>query len=512
MNSRPNPRELLLDAALAAVVLVAVLLATLSLTWPAVRDLPLMLYEGFLAQDLGLFPYRDYFEMNAPGTVLLFSILYRITGGTDLALRCADLAWLAGIGFFSFLALGRHGWRSGLLAASLFGALFLSAGAENSLQREYLCILPLAVSVAMIFRRQDLFRGKLYPLLVAGLMMGLVFTLKPPLILCWIPLFACELAAEEERWKDWGKKLALVAAGALAPILVVMGWLAAHGALAPYLDMAANYYSLYTQIDGKGVVLTGGLGELWHRYVLRTLPLLAVAGVAPALLGLLAGSRLANRRLRLQNAAAAGLIVAAALYVPISVKFWLYHKIPITYALTLAAAMVLSRQLPESEREGGWLRDLVVAGALLVSLPLTQLINQMDYAQDARKAFRGPQLDQMIAYLRDHTTSADTILPMDTSTGAIHALYDLRRPLYGRFIYDFHLYHHAELPYIQDLRRQFLAQFSEGRPTVVLRCESWRPRQGESAGFPELEAILRSQYSAVLESNGCTVLRRHRDG
>lgn len=501
-------RELFLDSVLGAIALVALVFAAISLTWPAVRDLPLMLYEGFLAQQLGAFPYRDYFEMNAPGTVMLFSTLYLFTGGTDLVVRVADLLVLAGIAAFTGLALGRHGWRSGLLAASLFTSLYLSAGPENSLQREYLCLLPLAASAALIFRRRDLFGDRLYPLLLAGLMMGLVFTLKPPLILCWIPLFAYDLAVAADPREQWGRKLALVAGGALVPVLGATAWLAWHGALAPFLDMAAHYYPLYTRIDGTGVVVADGAGDFVKRYLLRTLPLLILSGAAPALLGIFAGATLPDRWLRAQNAAIAGLIAAATLYVPITGKFWLYHKLPLYYAFSLAAALLLSRSL-QIPAGGTRMRDLAVAAALLTSVPLAQFANQLSFAQDARLAFRGPQIDQMVAYLRDHTTPFDSVMPLDTSTGAIHALYEARRPLYGRFIYDFHFYHHADLPYIADLRRQFLAQFTESRPTVILRCESWRPRQtGVSASFPELEAILRTRYSAVLESNGCTVLRR----
>jgi hypothetical protein len=499
-------RELFRDFVLGAIALFALVFLAVGMSWQTVRDTPFLLYEGFLSQQLDIVPYRDYFEVNAPGTVLVFGVLQRLSGGGDLALRFVDLLVLAGICAFTFIVLGRHGWRSGLLACALFAGFELSTGPENALQREYLSLLPLAISLALVFRRSDLMRGQLYPLFLAGLMMGSVATIKPPLAICWIPLFAYDLFVAEPRFERWGRKLALVAAGALAPVILVVGWLAWRGALAPFVEMAVNYYPLYTQIDGNGAVLPQNVGEFLKRYLLRTLPLLAGAGAAPALLGLVAGAGFGDRLLRAQNAALAGLVAAAAFYVPISGKFWVYHRIPLFYALALAAALLFSTALerPAPSR----LRDLAVALALLASLPLAQLaIHFVTYWEGHNP--RGEQVEKMADYLRQHTTPADTILPLDVSTGAAHALLEARRPFYGRFITDFHFYHHHEELYMIALRRQFLAQFRDGQPTVILRCHSWRPR--DPAGpedFPELDAILRSEYAAVLETSGCTVLRR----
>ncbi len=118
------------------------------------------------------------------------------------------------------------------------------------------------------------------------------------------------------------------------------------------------------------------------------------------------------------------------------------------------------------------------------------------------------QVLPLVRYLREQTTADETVGQLDTTAGALHALYLARRPLYGRFLNDFHFYHDAQNPYIAGLRRQFLAQFHEGKPSVLLQCKSWPPLGfSGSDGFPELAALVGRDYHTVLEAGDCAVLR-----
>ncbi len=496
---------------MAGVGVFALLFAALSLRWPVLQDVPILLYEGFLLHDEGLVPYRDFFDVNAPGTILLFSSIHQLTAGSQLACRLLDLSVLAAIAALTALALRRHGYRTGILAAASFCLLYLSTGPENSLQREYLCLLPLAASLALIFGLPEGMPSRLYPFFLCGMLAGLVATIKPPLVLCWLPLLAYAgtmLLGEAKQWRKLVKPALFCAFGGLLPIFFVVLWLYLSDALAAYIDIARNYYPLYTRIDGNGMIQQAGLAGWIKRYFLMTTPILAGPLAIVAFLGVAAGWNLEDKKLWGQNAALAVLVLCALIYVPVSGKFWFYHKIPIFYAMSLCAGIAFSRALPVPERAPR-LRALTLMLALVASLPFAPFAIHFMLWKDG-KTYLAPdnQVAQMVDYLRRHTTPEDTIAPLDTSTGALNALYQVRRPLYGRFLNDFHFYHDGTTPYIDQLRREFLAQFRDGKPSVLLQCTSWRPRgQGADGDFPELDNILRSEYVPVLQASDCTILR-----
>ena len=66
-------------------------------SWPIVHDVPLMLYAGFLMQEHDLVPYRDFFEMNPPGTLAFNAVYYDLVGSSAGAFRVAHLGWLAAV-------------------------------------------------------------------------------------------------------------------------------------------------------------------------------------------------------------------------------------------------------------------------------------------------------------------------------------------------------------------------------------------------------------------------------
>ncbi len=287
---------------IAVIAFFALAYLALSLAWPVVHDLRILLYEGYLVFDQGRVPYRDLFDVNPPGTFLLFGAIHRATGGAQPWIRLLDLAVLAGIAGASVAALRRHGPGAGIFAAASFAAAYLATGKINTLQREYLCVLPLALSIALVFGLPERppGAGRQLAALLCGLLAGLVFNIKPPLLVCWLPLLA--YAATILRRADGGRRAlllpaALFAAGALLPLLLVLGWLYRLEALGAFFEMARNYYPLYTRIDGFGNVQQGGAGELAVRYLVRPVILLRQPLVFLAGLGLLAASRLGDRRL-----------------------------------------------------------------------------------------------------------------------------------------------------------------------------------------------------------------------
>lgn len=512
MKSRPLDRAT--GVLVAATVLFALAYLGLSLAWPVIHDLRILLYEGFLLAEHGIFPYRDFFDVNSPGALLLFSGLHRITGGAQPAIKLVELLVLAGIAAATYSALSRFGARAGVLAGAVFAAAYLATGPTNLLQREYLCVLPLALSIALVFR------GGRRWLFFCGMLAGLVGTIKPPLVICWLPLLfhAAFLTPGADRgWKALAKALASFAFGGLLPVGLILLWLGRHGALGAYLDIARNYYPLYTSLDGAGIVHSGSAADLFDRYGPQTLWLLAKPLALAATLGLVAvlakkdgaaaGEEKPGAQVTAQAATLGALTLAALLYVPIGGKFWAYHQIPLLYGLSLCAAIAVGTAVPPGG--GRPYRAWLLIAALAASLPYGEFAGHLRQWREGEIYEKEPlQVLPLAAYLRDRTSPADTVMPLDTTEAAMHALYLARRPLYGRFLNDFHFYHHETTPYVAGLRRQLLTDLSTGRPSVVLRCAGWRPHEPgrPPPAFPELEAVLAADYAEALRAGVCQVL------
>ena len=501
-----------LTVAVVLVAAAAVVLALLSLRWPLVHDLPIMLYVGFLVADLGAVPYLEVFDMNAPGTILVYALLHVLTDGQDLPLRLVHLFTLLAIGGATSVALRRFGWRSGVLASACFALACLCGGPNEVLQRETLCMLLLAVSAAMVFGRRSADRAE-WVFVIAGLCAGAAVSIKPPVLIFWLPLFLDCFGRERHVARaflpGWGVSLAraggLFAIGLLVSLAAVVLWLAQQGALTSYLDMIRHYYPLYAQLGPDGEVVQPSFGATMDRYVVRTLPMLAAGPLAVlAFVGIRPGWESAERRMRPQVLALVALVGATLLYIPIGGKFWFYHQIPLFYALSLCAG--LAATTPLSPR-GGACHALVVLAAAVVLLPLNQLDGEFRmWHLGQRHPVRRGQVEALTTFLRTHAGPDDKILPLDVSGGAIHAMYELRYPLHGRFIYDLHFYHHVDDPYIASLRQELVATLTEDPPDFVIRWKSWRPHGYRcSKEFPELDALL-DDYSVVMGGGRATVL------
>jgi hypothetical protein len=493
----------------------AVLLALFSLRWPVVHDLPIMLYDGYLMDDLGRVPYRDFYEINAPGTMLIFAFLHRLTGGAALPLRFIDLGILAAIGAFTVVALRAHGTLSGLLAASCFAIVYLVEGPIQSLQREYLCMLPLSFSLAVLFRRDGPIRDPLSIGLV-GLAAGVVLSIKPVLVLCWVPLVIFVLASRlrHDGGPLTGRRIAtetlrtaipFLAGSSIVPALLLV-WMIRIGALEQYREIVRNYYPLYAELKGNGTIWHSGLADVVQRYLAN--PLEVVARFQFVLLSFLGAAwawSYRERRAFSQFILVGALIGGGLLSAAVSGKFWPYHRFPVFYSMALLGGLVISRAVNRLPGESSW-QGAVICLAVVVGLPLNVAGREfVEWRTGQPMDIKGGRVDLVADYLRQHVSRTETVLPLDVTSGALHAMYRDRRPLYGRFIYDHPFYHHVDRPYIQQLRKQLLEEFTDRAPDVVVRFDDTWLRTPD---FPELDAILREQYELVLQRNDVSILRR----
>jgi hypothetical protein len=491
-------------------------MAVFSLRWPLVHDLPILLYDGFLMQ-LGRVPYRDFLDVNAPGTMLLHAFLHQLTGGNSLLLRVVDMVVLSSISAATILALRSHGVHAGLLASACFAIAYLATGPVQSLQREYLCVLPLSISLALVLRADGSSSRLRLSVAIAGLLAGMVLTVKPPLALCWAPLvLMAAIRSGRERTNPY--RFVRVASAVLfafllglsvVPALVVI-WMVGNGALPSYLDVLRNYYPLYSELRGTGFLWSSGtLGFFIQRYVVDTLALFSGFNFAViSFAGLALAWAYRSRPAFGQCLTICGVVACSLAYVSITGKFWIYHSFPLFYALAVMAGLAVSKELASSSGESSW-RAGVIAVAFVIGLPLNTLLQDF-WSWRAGRTYevKEGRVDLVANFLERSTKPTETVMALDVTSGAIHGLYRNRRPLYGRFVYDQFFYHHENHPYIRKLRNELIAEFRDGNPQIVVQFDDTWLRSPGDKRFPELEAILENDYELALHENNVSIYRR----
>jgi len=203
------------------VILLAAHLAHSGVLWEG-EVLPLAVA---LQMKRGAVIYRDaWFDKPplVPAAYLLWGAgigpMLRVAGAV-YALGCSLLAWAIGVRLW--------GRREGYIAAGLM-AFFLTFDTHSAvlpLAADLLLLAPHLAAVLFALRRQTFLSG-----IAAGI--GFLLNTKGVFVLAACALFG------------WPSVLPL-AAGFLLPNLAVTGWLAASGALQPWLDQAWRWPALY---------------------------------------------------------------------------------------------------------------------------------------------------------------------------------------------------------------------------------------------------------------------------
>ncbi|HTO71973.1 MAG TPA: hypothetical protein VMR31_19100 [Myxococcota bacterium] len=498
---------LLLTLALAA-------MAVLSLSWRVTVDAPIMLYMGLLVEQRHAVPYRDFFDMNLPGSYWLYGILGRVSGESDLGLRILDLAYLGALSCTTLVWMRRIAWQSAWAGAVLFGFAYLDGGPLLSLQREYFLLLP--ISAAAVLAGTERWDVRLRALGV-GLLFGLTSTVKPQAGLVGLPVLAVflgvvdgSLARGHVSARDWlARAVAPAALGAALPTLCVLFYLWHAGALADFVTVARGYLPLYARLDGYGEARAGAARAA---YLVRGFLFFGgnLAWFVPAALGVFVAlyhSELATAARR-QVGLLVGLAFAYSVYPLFSGQFWGYHWLPFVYLLVLASSLCLVQPATTSSF-GRALPPLALLFACVLMLRPPDAIRLQVQGLPPRPP-DGGRADEIAAYLESHLLPGDTVQPLDWTGGAVHAMLIARAQLATPFLYDFHFYHHVSSPFIQGLRARFMAALRTAPPRFVLRLEArpWPSGPDTTREFPELEEFLAQHYAVSARGDGYQILER----
>ncbi|HNB41887.1 MAG TPA: hypothetical protein PLG52_10335, partial [Anaerolineales bacterium] len=466
-------------------ILLAALLiaqAAFSLQWPIAHDEAPLFYEAFLMQN-GQVPYKDFFDFQMPGSFFAYYILGILSNFGPLRIRILDLIILVAISTITYFAMRkRFGMSIALAAPILFALKYLQGGPNLSLQREYIVLIFISLSIWIGVTDSLTFRKRL----MLGLLYGLAATLKPHAALGLLPFLLFDIADLIQRREltlpSLEKQSILpTTIGFAIPISLITLYLTITHSLFPLVDIILNYVPLYTQINGEMAITPSAertaylLNQLWH---------LGGSGLwlIPAAFGIYLNR---NR----QTYLLASLAAIYAIYPALTGQFFPYHYIPFIYTIILVASLSLSSnyQLPITN-----LAYIFLFAIILITIrPSQAFLRQLEGKDIVIAADRAAQIS---AFLEKNLEPGDQVQPLDWTGGSLLAMLETRAPIATSYIFDFYFYHHISNPYIQSLRADFMTQLQESKPRFIIEVTAidkpWVSGEDTSRDFPELRAFL----------------------
>jgi len=511
-------RSWILEVGLWSLLLVQ---AVASLWWRFVHDGPILQYYAWLIAERGLIPYRDFFDFSLPGTHIFNILWLKTLGYSDIAFRILDLCWMSGIMLLIWRIIRPFGRQAASLAVVVVGIYYISAAPSGSLEREWIIALPLLIASNITLNASS---RRIGDDIVIGLCFGFIALNKPHALIGWPVLLHYRIFdgwRYRSTWQTALKRLPAMAGfsliGFLTVVLPVFFYLLLNNALAPFLEIAQNYYPLYTQMSGGHYVITG----IKRIQFLITETLRFGDYTAWIVAGgfgyfLVAREGLLPCQLRDRINVLAAMSLVCALYPTISGQFWAYH-----YALLAVFLCPLVTALFFTEHQVPWggnhkFSTLVLVLALLIGprLPLSSdFIYQVVHLEP--RAPKNGRIDEIANYLREHLQPGDTVQPLDWTSGAAHALLLAKADLATSFVSDQQFYHHIESPYIVGLRKRFIRELQGAQPRYVVQmtCEDkpWPAGPTTTRKFPELSSFLDTQYNQVLVRDDFVIWERRSD-
>jgi hypothetical protein len=482
--------------------------AVQSLQWPMEHDSVQFVYMAFLIDHWGLIPYKDFFEVNMPGTHLFNVMLCRVFGFTDLGFRIADLLCVGIIVGSTACWVKKLDWTAGLFGSLAFALLYFHSGPSLSLQRDFVVLVPLSLALLLTLSCSRINRFLLASII--GLLFGMASTIKPQAGIGLPAIMLFEIAGMLSRTQGRFIRLARIycllgsaAVGFAIPIVAMIAILWTTGALPHFLEYSCQYWPLYAQMTGLGESLTG---------LPRTYYLIAnyflFGGFQLLLVPAVLGAYIASFQSHLDNFQKRIVVLLwglAALYSCAALlpgKFFPYHWIIFAYFLTVLSSLCLLRQTGE---KGQLHRSFAVAVMIVALLP--HLAPPLAFLRPVLlgkpiHAPAGGRVDEIADYLKAHMRPEDTVQALDWVGGALHAMLLAKAKTATPFLYDQMFYHDLSNPFIQRLRKQFLKGLSSALPRFIIEIEPNKPRVSgadTTAEFTELRQFIDRYYTKAIE-------------
>lgn len=473
------------------------------------REAHFLHYVGYLINEHHFVPYRDVLETSWFGTFVFHMWIGNLFGYTAGAFRTADTLWLLTLMVIWWRVLQRLNQQLAGIACLSLALLYLHLGPANTLQRDYLALLPVSMAFLLSLDTQLSVRRRA---LCTGLLFGLAVAIKPHQLIGLPVVLAVIRSLTPLHQRHWPSLLAWTALGGTSSFGLGLCWLAWKGGLVPFLDMTFHYLPLYQSFDGAHHVVSWetrlAQTQHWWRFFTWLWPV-------PIALGCWRGITLTAHGTP-ERALAWGLpalTLAYNLYPLPAGKFWDYHWIPYSCLAILASSLLLI-PAPDTHRQQRWLTPVCVIVFFLFARTQYQPWNGLweQIHRFPRIQMATPYDDDMAQFLREHTPPGGTVQPIDqggpTSLWMLKAGSTLATPYIGSFMF----LHDTGTPFVQHAQQDFLQRLTATPPALIIQMADFTKPHGPNTlnEIPGLQALLRTDFHPLRVTDTYTIWQHNR--
>jgi len=412
-----------------------------AIEWPALRrdtfaagvstDAAAFAYAGELLRH-GAAPYLSYWDHKPPLVHLINAAALALSGGAVWGVWWASFVALAAAVVLAAWTLRRAGLGAGPAAVgtALYVIAIPAVHSSNltegyAMPLQWASVLMLLGTADRVYRRRyDVAAGALL-----GVLAALAFFLRPNLVgaMAAVALTATIEAARRREGRRWLAWTAGSAGGAAIVALLVLGWLAAYGAVDAFVDQVFRYNMIYTGAGLRDRVKAAYAGlEVATRHAPAMLPL---AGWLAALLQRVGPARAGRGERDL------AVLTLALVWAPIELALasmagrpYDHYFVPVLAPLALLTAVLLRELLAGLPRG----RAAVLAGALAAAAALPALADFARGLDEPARNLRSAQVTAAAEYVRTRTAPGT---PVFVWGHAADVYFFSGRPSASRFIY-----------------------------------------------------------------------------
>lgn len=465
------------------------------------RDSGVFLYTGWRMLN-GEIPYLDIWEHKPPFIFLINALGLALGDGSRWGVWALEVIFLLAAALLAHnLSKKLFGPAPAYVCVLMLLLSFLFIIQDGNFTTEY--ALPIQFAALALAYRVVTKRGSHLDVFGIGALGSVAFFTKQTAIGVWISIVIVLTMWRILAWdaRRLGRELLLISLGAFVAGSAFVLYLAVHQALPAFWEQAFRYNLVYSTPD------TGLLNRLRPFYI-GILPL-ARCGLFPiGLIGwLTAGMILISRKKPIAGGSRAFLMILLVnlpieiLLAGVSGNTYSHYYISMLPALSLFAALAFkgifsSIQLPDATRMARATITLAVLFVFIWSCWGDLLA--------VRKSFLSVRPAEAIAYLRDHTTPADTVLMWGMET---RINYYIQRRSPSRFVYLSQQYDNRYAS--NAIIEEFLTDIIQARPKFIVDTgEEQMPIFSLPQSDERIEddiAFLKAKYEPTVEIAGWTV-------
>lgn len=483
---------------LCAILLVATLISVwLSRGWPLALDAPILQYAAFLMSH-GKVPYKDIIEMNTLGATLSSWLEMHLFGYSDFGWRLYDLLLVLAGSLGIVLICKPFKATAAIIGACLFALLHFHLGIREVGERDFQMAAFELLGAGLLLQG---FRARHWGwFLASGIMSAIGATIKPTAVF-FIAVFLLQAIvinmqrrkSSEENWAEvW-----LFATGVMVPCVAAVFYLLVKGALGAFLAMLFKFLPLYSRMGHRTSSI---LWPVVRSHLEYLLVLLAASGL---LLVCKPKAWLTRESILVLLSVMCGFF-----------SYWVQAKAfshqldPFMAFLAVWCGLAVGVLL--QERRTLILLPLALALAYWTVTWVPAFVRHTGISRYDLTPVH--QLEAGISKLRAEGKDKG-IQVMDTSNGALHALYDLKLVQSTGFLYDFYFYQFPDDPYIQGLRTRFLKEMETSRPDLLVISDQVWPPDSELSyrridEWPDFRNLLGADYKLGAEPPGYRIYVR----